>query len=115
MKPSQGKKHDYLAMLLDYSTPGVVKIDMSDYIRKILKEFQYLKEVGTTEAKTPAAEYLFKTNEECKKLKQDKKEEFHTTVAKMLFQCCRSRSDIKCAVSFCVHEFSNQMKMIGRR
>ena len=100
VKPSRGKKHDYLAMLLDYSTPGVVKIDMSDYIRKILKEFQYLKEVGTTGAKTPAAEYLFKTNEECKKLKQDKKEEFHTTVAKMLFLCCRSRPDIKCAVSF---------------
>ena len=71
VKPSRGKKHDYLAMLLDYSTPGVVKIDMSDYIRKILKEFQYLKEVGTTGAKTPAAEYLFKTNEECDILRKE--------------------------------------------
>ena len=100
VKPSRGKKHDYLAMMLDYSIPGVVKIDMSEYIKKIIRDFKYLSEIGVTVAKTPAAEYLFKVNEACKKLEKEKKEEFHTTVAKMLFLCCRSRPDIKCAVSF---------------
>ena len=100
VKPSRGKKHDYLAMLLDYSTPGVVKIDMSDYVKKILAEFPYLKELGTEGAKSPAAEHLFKMNDKCKKLEKEKKDEFHTNVAKLLFLCCRARPDIKCAVSF---------------
>ena len=73
---------------------------MSEYIKKIIRDFKYLSEIGVTVAKTPAAEYLFKVNEACKKLEKEKKEEFHTTVAKMLFLCCRSRPDIKCAVSF---------------
>ena len=100
VKPSRGKKHDYLAMLLDYSSPGVVKIDMSDYIKSMVTEFPYLNEIGTMKAKTPAAEYLFKTNADCKKIDKEKKEIFHSTVAKALFVCCRSRQDIKCAVAF---------------
>ena len=100
VKPSRGKKHDYLAMMLDYSTAGVVKIDMSRYIGEIVSEFPYLNEIGKTKAKTPAAGYLFTTNENAKKLEKEKKEVFHTTVAKALFVSCRSRPDIKCAVSF---------------
>ena len=67
-KPSRGKKCGYLAMLLDYSSPGVVKIDMSDYIKSMVSTFPYLNEIGMTKAKTPAAEYLFKTNADCKKI-----------------------------------------------
>ena len=100
IKPSRGKKHDYLAMMLDYSTPGVVKIDMANYITKVLDEFAFGKEIGEAGAKTPAAEHLFKTNDECQKLPPDKKEEFHTTVAKLLFLCCPARPEINCAVSF---------------
>jgi hypothetical protein len=34
-----GKKHDYLAMTLDFITPGVLKIDMTTYVKKMLKDF----------------------------------------------------------------------------
>lgn len=100
VKPSCGKKHDYLGMVLDYSTPGVVKIDMSNYIDKMMKEFRFPEEVETQKAKTPAASHLFKVNDKCKKLNKEMAEEFHSTVAKALFISCCARPDIKCAVAF---------------
>jgi hypothetical protein len=39
VKVTRGKWHDYLGMMLDYSTPGQVKIDMSDYIKAMVDEF----------------------------------------------------------------------------
>jgi hypothetical protein len=35
---TRGKIHDYLGMVLDYSEDGVVKIDMTDNINKLLEE-----------------------------------------------------------------------------
>jgi hypothetical protein len=34
-----GKKHDYLAMTLDFTTPRVLKIDMTFYVKKMLEDF----------------------------------------------------------------------------
>ena len=39
MKVSRGKVHQYLGMTLDYSTDGVVKVSMFDYIDEILAAF----------------------------------------------------------------------------
>jgi hypothetical protein len=39
VKATQGKIHEYLAMKLDYSTPGVVKVNMTDCIKGMIKEF----------------------------------------------------------------------------
>ena len=33
------KRHDYLAMTLDYTVEGEVKIDMTDYIKAAVEEF----------------------------------------------------------------------------
>jgi hypothetical protein len=33
------KKHDYLAMTLDFTTPGVLKLDMTLYVKKMLQDF----------------------------------------------------------------------------
>ena len=35
---TRGDKHNYLGMILDYSCKGKVKIDMREYIKKILGE-----------------------------------------------------------------------------
>ena len=35
LKIHQGKVHDYLGMKLDYREQGKVKIDMTDYLKKI--------------------------------------------------------------------------------
>ena len=35
----KGKMHDYLGMDLDYLEPGVVKVSMINYLKKLLVEF----------------------------------------------------------------------------
>ncbi len=57
---TRGKIHDYLGMLLDYSESGIVKINMIEYIQKILDEMPENMD-GT--ATSPAADYLFKVTE----------------------------------------------------
>ena len=49
---------------------------------------------------TPAAEHLFKVNEECPKLNEMKAQAFHNTVAKGLFLCKRSQGDIMTTIAF---------------
>ena len=39
VKRTQGPLHDYLGMTLDYSVPGQVSINMSHYVKKMVKEF----------------------------------------------------------------------------
>ena len=56
LKVHRGKKHDYLAMNLDYTVKGQVKIDMIDYVKSILKDFpEQINRPHTT----PATEKLF--------------------------------------------------------
>jgi hypothetical protein len=65
VKVVRGKVHDYLAMILDYSTPGALKLDMKYYIRNMVEEFPYaIKAIKTT----PWTEKLFKVNSESKYL-----------------------------------------------
>jgi len=37
----RGKQHDYLAMILDYSVDGVLKVDMRYYIDMMIEDFPY--------------------------------------------------------------------------
>ena len=99
VKGGISKHHDYLAMNLDYSTPGVVKIRMTDYVEKMLSGFEYQDEIKGTAA-TPAAEHLFDISDDEPLLEQAKAEVFHTYVAKALFLCKRARPDIQLAVAF---------------
>ena len=87
VKPSHGKVHDHLAMTMDCSTPGVLKVSVKKCIQDMISEFPCEKEIGIAKAKTPAADHLFKTREDCKKLDEEKREVFHTFVAKALFLC----------------------------
>ena len=93
----RGKKHDYLAMVLDYEKEGEVKVDMTAYVDKMIEQFNHPLKDGY---KSPANENLFKVNEKSPKLKKDKTEEFHTNVAKALFLCKRARPDIQPTVAF---------------
>jgi hypothetical protein len=79
---NRGKIHDYLGMTLDFSEEGVVKIDMRDYVKKVLGE---MPEDMDGTATLPAAQYLFQVKEGVKLLDKPKSEFFHATVAKLLF------------------------------
>ena len=98
VKPHRGNVHDYLGMIFDYTEKGKVKVDMKYYVKNMLKEFPV--ELKTTDtAMTPAADDLFDKGPN-KPIKQDKKEVFHTTVAKGLFLSKRARPDLQPTVPF---------------
>jgi hypothetical protein len=65
IKATRGMKHDYLAITLHFKTPGVLKVDMMSYIKKMLAEFP-IKFKG--KSKCPWSENLFKVDEASNKL-----------------------------------------------
>jgi hypothetical protein len=100
MTVSRGKIHKYLGMTLDYTVCCQVKITMFDYVNKILTAFDKAEpKVG--DMKTSAApDSLFKVDESCAKLAQNKAVEFHSMVAKTLYATKRARPDICTAIAF---------------
>ena len=86
---------DYLGMDFDYSKPGLVSISMRGLVEQVLNDIPVSKE-----SRTPASTELFSVNEESKELDKEKKEKFHSTVAKLLYMAKRGRPDILTAVSF---------------
>ena len=96
VKAVRGKRHDYLAMVLDYSTKGKVKVDMTRYVRQMIEEFpEPIKPQSC-----PWNENLFKADSSSPQLSKDKCEKFHTFVAKALFLRKRARQDIQPAIAF---------------
>jgi hypothetical protein len=84
-------------MTLDYSEAGFVKINMVDYVKKVLTE---MPEDMDGSATSPAADHLFKVIEGVDTLDEMKSKFFHATVAKLLFLCKRGRPDIQTAIAF---------------
>jgi hypothetical protein len=99
VKVHRGKVHEYLGMTFDYTTPKVVSIGMTDYIKNMIEESSMNLE-KKDKAPTPATEKLFSVDEKSKPLDRAKAEEFHTIVAKGLFACKRARPDIHPAIAF---------------
>jgi len=66
-------------MALDYTTPGILKIDMTEYVKSMVEEFP--QQVQGRNA-TPWTENLFKVDASSKQLGQERKENFHTFVMK---------------------------------
>jgi hypothetical protein len=95
VKATRGKIHDYLGMLFEYTDDGKLIVSMKDYMAKLVDEFPYKI---TKTAATPAAEDLFAEGKG-PLLSKEKKEVFHTWVAKALFACKRARPDIHTAVT----------------
>ena len=64
VKMTQGPLHNYLGMTLDYFMPGQVSIDMSHYVKKMVKEFPQENLKGVSVA-SPWNENLFKVQHDC--------------------------------------------------
>jgi len=79
VKAKRGTKDNYLGMTLDYTTPGILKIDMTEYVKSMVEEFP--QQVQGRNA-TPWTENLFKVDASSKQLGQERKENFHTFVMK---------------------------------
>jgi hypothetical protein len=88
---NRGRIHDYLGMTLDYSEPGYIKLNMVDYVNKILKEMPHRRQPSTY-SRLSRESRLWTTG--------PGSEFFHATVAKLLFLCKRGRPDIQTAIAF---------------
>jgi hypothetical protein len=100
---NRGNYHDYLGIDHDYSEAGKVKLSMIKHVQKILDDFP--EDLGKPAA-TPASDHLFtvRDKEETEKLglflSREKAQQFHHSVAQLLFVSTRVRRDIQTAVSF---------------
>jgi hypothetical protein len=92
-----GTVHDYLGMTFDNSFTKEVRINMGDYLRKVIKELP--KEI-TGVCATSASDNLFKVQEDGRKLSDESEEVFHHIVYQLLFAANRARRDIQMAVLF---------------
>jgi hypothetical protein len=94
-----GTVHDYLGMTFGYSFTREVRINMWDYLGRVIKEFP--EEItGTCATPAPASDHLFKVCEDGRKLNEELADAFHHTVYQLLFAANRARRDIQAAVSF---------------
>ena len=97
IKVIRGHRHDYLAMTMDYSSPGVLKLDMTKYVKSMVDEFPNpLKETGMY----PWTNSLFNVDPKSKKLDNERASIFHTFVMKGMFLCKRARQDIQPGIAF---------------
>jgi hypothetical protein len=94
----RGPKHDYLGMNLDFLSPGKVKIDMKQYITKVITNFP---EKITGVQATPAGDHLFQVqpDTEARPLLEGQAQAFHHSTAQLLF-LSRVRWDIQTTVVF---------------
>ncbi len=92
-----GTVHDYLGITFDYSFDDKVRINMNQYFSKVIKEFP--QEILGMCA-TPAADHLYKIQENRKKLNEELAEAFHHMTYQLLFAANRAQHDIQTAVSF---------------
>jgi hypothetical protein len=96
VKAVRGKRHDYLAMVLDFTEPKVLKVDMSDYIKGMVEEFP----MELKPSKYPWDENLFKVDKKSPLLPDEDRETFHTFTMKGLFVAKRGRQDISPSIAF---------------
>ena len=80
-------------MTLDYSKKGAVKVDMIDYVKKMITKLPEEKIKGARVA-NPALENLFKVDAQSPKLDQEEAELFHSTMLKGLFLAKRGRPNV---------------------
>jgi hypothetical protein len=85
----------YLGMTIDLSSEGKAVVTMEAYINDILKSYNV-----NGKASTPATSQLFVINENSPALDNDKKDIFHSRVAKLLYLAKRVRPDILTAVVY---------------
>eukprot|EP00957_Ditylum_brightwellii_P072747 5529268-Ditylum_brightwellii.AAC.1 len=97
VKVAQGKKHDYLGMILNYKKDGVLQVDMRYHISAMNNKFPYHLKSAT---KLPWNEKLFKVDDSNKKLDHKRDALFHSFVMKSMFMAKKGRPDVNPGVSF---------------
>ena len=77
---TEGDFHEYLGMVMDFSTPGKCYLTMKDYIEKIVNDWSVDKV-----KEYPHTRELFTIDETKEKLNKEDAEQFHRCVAQLLY------------------------------
>ena len=99
-----GKRHDYLGMILDFTTPEILEINMSDYIQVILQDTPANLQ-GTS--MVPVAKHLFTTRPDAPKISPQEQEIFHHLTMQLMYLSQRGRPNIQTAVAFLSSRVAN--------
>ena len=99
VKMTRGLLHDYLGMTLNYSVPGQVSIDMSHYVKKMVRDFPQENLKGAPVA-SPWNENLFKVQHVSVSLEKEQAELFHTMTMQGLFLCKCGHPNIAPAIAY---------------
>ena len=95
---TRGTDHVFLGMKLKIDKKKqVFSVDMSDQVRETIQSFG--EEIDGN-VSTPAAPHLLKVPLEDEELDDERKERFHSVVAKLLYIMKRARPDLETAVAF---------------
>ena len=93
----QGKKHEYLGMLLTYKVLGKVKIDMWEYLNKVLTDRP--NKIQGIEV-TLDTLHLFDIDKKITLLSEEGAGMFHHIVAQLLYLSKRGKTDIQTSIAF---------------
>ena len=91
VKADRSKYFDYLGVHYDISEPGMLKLDMAQYMTNMVEEFPE-NLTGTSEAHAAPSDLFAESTGDL--LSPEQAKIFHTFVAKGLFACKRARPDI---------------------
>lgn len=97
MKVTRGRDHCFLGMKFTINDNQTVSIRMKDYLVDAIQQSS-LNVVKT--AATPARKTLFDLDPLSPRLPKRLAEQFHSTVAKLLYVATRARIDLLLAISF---------------
>ena len=86
---------DYLGIAIDTKDGSQAELTMKNYIKEVCEEHG---EKG--KAATPAADNLFKLNDDAERLDKSAAERFHRAVAQLLYLATRVRPDILLPITF---------------
>jgi hypothetical protein len=92
-----GSVYDCLGMIFDLSEQDKVKINMTEYLSKVIADFS---EEIVGKAAAPAGDHLFKVRDEGQTLNDEQADAFHHTVYQLLFVANHAQCNIQTAVSF---------------
>lgn len=99
----RGKKIEYTGMVFSYGEDNTVTVTMDGYVYDLLED---LSEFDGT-ADTPATKHLFRVRSDSPPLSEERKERFHSVMAKILYLSKRTRPDLLVAVAFLVRRVQN--------
>eukprot|EP00978_Attheya_sp_CCMP212_P026894 scaffold89292_cov54-Attheya_sp.AAC.1 len=97
VKTTRGKRHDYLAMVLEFNKEGKLVLDMWDYVKGMVNDWESVTE-SLPISSSPWTEKLFKVDKTSPLLAKKSREIFHTFVMKGMFLCKRARQDIQTGI-----------------